>query len=1020
MSIGPVDIEFVVKGDVGAQLKRVSQTVAGESNALKAQVADFGKFSSESYNKAATSISAMKDKLEGLKKIYAELSAEGRNSEFGKIISGQVRELESSIESAGNANKGFLQTMKDLPGPIGSAVSGMEGMIKASLRFIATPIGAVIAAIVIALKTLTAWFKSSEEGENALAQITTGFKVVLDNLLDPIEAVGEWLYKAFANPKQALIDLVEFLKGQVINRLNAVALAGKAIKEIFQGDFKTGFNDLGDANLQFLTGIKDAGQKFQSFVTDTKNQINQGIEYQKQLNALEAEQRDWSIERKKLETDIAELRLKATDMSLPEKERLGYMKQAASEVNKMYSQNIAFAQRKLDITRGIKSLDDLTKKDKQDLVDLEVNLIGLQGQKASELKALSGKTNALAKQEESEQNAKTKAQLEYYIEIGKQRISDQFEIEQQSLDLQKESAEKSRQQAELDYRKALAELANQKAEKLKKLNEATGGIDKESGKPTAAYTAELPEIDQKQIDDKVILAAKTRDAKIVEINKKAAEEIQKIWQEVTDYRLTGMDKELAAVKKKFDDELKLAKAAGDDKLQAAIEERRAAANSEIKQKYALEDLDFQKEIELQKNEIQAGGFDREEQLMKLNFETFRKYQQRKIDILKASSDPEDQKRATLLQGALDADIVNKELQDLKRTFNDIANALSTITSGLTEAGALTEAEGKAIGDTLSAIASGNPLQMAAEAIKEIISMFPDSAATKYAEQIERINEALREQQRLIDQASRRGDEEAQRKADIILKQNKLAADEKALAAAQKKMDNKIFHVGPVWKADVKAVEDLTLAVEKDKEAIEDAQQAYDDFVGGGVTQNTIADIIAQGFKEGKTSVDDFADYMNDVLLDAVMKIFSAEILGPQIDAITTYMSFALSDKILTPEEVAQINAMTKELADNNKILWDNLTNALDLPSAEAETETKGLTGAIRNITEETGGAIEGALMGLKIDLKNVILEMAKGQLFMDQGLSYLSRISANTEYNRKLEGMAADLNELLRVSKERL
>lgn len=165
MAVGPVDIEFVLRGDVDAQLRRVSQTVAGESKALQDQVAKFGEAFRESFDKSSDSIAGMQEKLRALKAIYAELSEEGRNSEFGRILTEQIVGLENSIKRAEGQNRSFMDSIKGLPGPVGAAASEMEMMTKAALRFIATPIGAVIAAIVVALKALTTWFKSSEEGE---------------------------------------------------------------------------------------------------------------------------------------------------------------------------------------------------------------------------------------------------------------------------------------------------------------------------------------------------------------------------------------------------------------------------------------------------------------------------------------------------------------------------------------------------------------------------------------------------------------------------------------------------------------------------------------------------------------------------------------------------------------------------------------------------------------------------------------------------------------------------------------
>src|SRR5512133_4225955 len=119
MPIGPVDIEFVLKGNVEEKLRNVSNTVAGESKALQNQVAEFGKKFSESYDKASDSIAGMKEKLAALKKIFDELSEEGRQSQFGQILQEQIGGLEQSIRRAEVQNKGFVESIKSLPGPVG-------------------------------------------------------------------------------------------------------------------------------------------------------------------------------------------------------------------------------------------------------------------------------------------------------------------------------------------------------------------------------------------------------------------------------------------------------------------------------------------------------------------------------------------------------------------------------------------------------------------------------------------------------------------------------------------------------------------------------------------------------------------------------------------------------------------------------------------------------------------------------------------------------------------------------------
>ena len=215
---------------------------------------------------------------------------------------------------------------------------------------------------------------------------------------------------------------------------------------------------------------------------------------------------------------------------------------------------------------------------------------------------LAKENEAAAKKAQDESNKSSKAQLEYETEIGRQRISKQIDIDQEALNLQKDGAEKSRQQADLDFKKATVDIAANKAEQLRKLNEVNGGIDKDTGKQTAKYVAALPADDQKQIDEKLVLAEKTRVAKIAEINEKEGERLKGIWSDINDTRLTGLEKQRAAIKEKYD---KMAKdAEGNEALLKAIEIERTKANDKSLQDWLGNYKDYaQKRLDVEKKYV---------------------------------------------------------------------------------------------------------------------------------------------------------------------------------------------------------------------------------------------------------------------------------------------------------------------------------------------------------------------------------------------------------------------------------
>lgn len=373
-----------------------------------------------------------------------------------------------------------------------------------------------------------------------------------------------------------------------------------------------------------------------------------------------------------------------------------------------------------------------------------------------------------------ERAGELKRQSEYDQAIGKARLDNNFEIEQELLNAQKDSAEKSRAQADLDYRKTLNDLSGQRTEALKKYNysPSIGGIDIKTGQKTGKYTDKLPEIDQKQFDDKAIAAVAVKESKITEINRVEAEKIKEIQREIEDYRLTGIEKEKAAVAKKYDDMDRIAKDPkyGDPTASAKIAELRAKANQEIDNKYALESIGFQEQLETRKNEIIANGVNRDEELQKLNFETWKKYQQKKIDILKSSPNTKDQEQAQLLEVGLIIEDNNKKLENEKKIRDSIFEASQQLTDILVKNGQLSDQQAVALNGALSMLSKaasgdwiGAGMAFVGNFVNTISSAFgggdaeaeakaAQDAYDKLSKSMEALASALDRQQKAIDRS----------------------------------------------------------------------------------------------------------------------------------------------------------------------------------------------------------------------------------------------------------------------------
>jgi hypothetical protein len=300
-------------------------------------------------------------------------------------------------------------------------------------------------------------------------------------------------------------------------------------------------------------------------------------------------------------------------------------------------------------------------------------------------------------------------------------------------------------------------------------------------------------------------------------------------------------------------------------------------------------------------------------------------------------------------------------------------------------------------ETFAQLASGGGVNivsvanMAISGIQNIISQFPN-AVEIYESHIERINYLLDRQQFLIDQAERSGGGADAREGEIELLREQLAIQEKALKKAQDYLDPnkfKLFRSNAGMKRAAEQVKELTIAIAETSETIATAEQELSDFLAGGVTQNTLADALAQGFQEGKASVDDFADYMNDILLNAVTDIFKQQTLLPLInEQLYPIVTAALEDGILTDDEANLINQTTDNLVSSVMEKWKASTEGLNL--GEGSAKSNGLVGAIRReLTEETGGQVAGLLRAQKDDIR-----MSRD--YLKTGTEHLASIERNT------------------------
>lgn len=233
--------------------------------------------------------------------------------------SSESKEVEGNIDGVaaigdkftGGLVSGFTGALKSI-----RAVNG--GFKSMKLAIMSTGIG----ALVVVLGSLAAAFTTSEEGQNKFNKISTVMGAIVGNLVDLLADLGEKLIAAFENPQQALRDFTKLIKDNLVNRfeglLELIPQLGKAVKLLFEGEFAEAGKVAINANAKIVLGVENITDKVEEAIVVTK----EFIEEQKTEAELAAKvadmrakadkiERELLVNRSKLESDIALLRLKA-------------------------------------------------------------------------------------------------------------------------------------------------------------------------------------------------------------------------------------------------------------------------------------------------------------------------------------------------------------------------------------------------------------------------------------------------------------------------------------------------------------------------------------------------------------------------------------------------------------------------------------------------------------------------------------------------------------------------------------
>jgi hypothetical protein len=380
----------------------------------------------------------------------------------------------------------YKSILGQLPQPVQSVITGINGMTGAAKAFIATPLGAILAAIVIALQTVYTWMNSTVEGQLKFAEISGYVSGVLGQLKEIVITVGKAIYNAFSNPKQAIQDFWEALKTNVVNRFKSIGVIasslGKVLKAAFTLDtdgIKSGLKELTDGFLQFGTGVENVTDKVAAWGKGVHAAASETATIARESKELEIEVSKWQKRNEELEQAKAKARGNMYDTSKSTADRKKAKAEYEAALQEQTNMEKKFADKKIELQKRSMALTSNTIEDENKLRDLEAERAAIDTKQQRELAALQRRSGAISNTEASaaqklEQERQRRQQA--LVSIGEMEAALMVSNEKTKLNLMKDGHEKR-----------MAELDNEKAKELNELEKMKNkfvSLNKKAGNET--------------------------------------------------------------------------------------------------------------------------------------------------------------------------------------------------------------------------------------------------------------------------------------------------------------------------------------------------------------------------------------------------------------------------------------------------------------------------------------------------------------------------------------------------------
>ena len=452
------------------------------------------------------SYNALSKQMSELKKAFKATNDEAEREALAEQIVGindQLKEMDASIgnyqRNVGNYEGAFTKGLssiadkfQSLGNPMKIAKNGVNALGKAMKALIANPIGAIIMAIVVAVKALKKGFEGSESATNSLKKAFSALQPIMNGI--------NKIFTGFAN-----------LVGKI---------AEKAIPALVNGVMKAAdwmmslLNKIGIVSDEKLEALRNSIAAQKEAVEVTQDLTNREI-------ALTERKRKFQVAEAKSEMEVAELRSKATDKEkYSAEERQKFLNAAIAKERAINKEKLAIAQEEYAILKKKSELTDNNAATNDELAAAEAKLYNTKREYYDKERELVSQLQAAGQELSAEEKKR--------LEEAKENAEKAEEIKKEEL----KKAEEIKKRAELSLMSNTDRELKILEDKYKEEKALLEKYEQDTTKLTEEYEAKKQEImglsKAKEINERAIQSLKDGTERQLDVLKNRYEEEKKL------------------------------------------------------------------------------------------------------------------------------------------------------------------------------------------------------------------------------------------------------------------------------------------------------------------------------------------------------------------------------------------------------------------------------------------------------------------------------------------------------------